>query len=330
MPDYREFRRRTMKRRMWKRFYRTLLVLAVIAVLGCGAWFGGQYFGLWNAVPGRPAGPESQTESQAQSAPEQTAASRLPTPGPMQAGDEWNSLQYQGRTLDATVFGEGDGTTAMDFRLAGLPEAVPVGLDYFSDATFVGDSLTQGLQLYSTGLPNAHYCAYKSSGPQVVVNNTECTRADGGKEIPLEALVASAPKRIYVLYGTNVLVRDGDYSSFLAYYDQMLTMIQEALPEAEIYVQSITPVKASVRREKAGLYKERLMRINDELAALALQHGCSFVNLWDALCDEEDNLRADYAAGDGIHMGPSGYTAWVEYLARHVREDSAYRIPAEG
>ena len=92
-------------------------------------------------------------------------------------------------------------------------------------------------------------------------------------EIPLDALTAQQPKAVYVLLGSNVLGRDTDYTSFLTYYRLMLDMISQALPDAKIYVQSITPVRPEVSAQEnhAGLNRDRLCRINNELAAIALE-----------------------------------------------------------
>lgn len=157
---------------------------------------------------------------------------------------------------------------------------------WFSDVWFLGDSLTQGMQMYENGLPNAHFCAYKGVGPNAVVNGTTCKRADGVAEIPMDVLAAQQPRALYILLGTNVLNRDDDYSSFLTYYRLMLDMVSQSLPNTTLYVQSITPVRPEVREKHPGLYRERLCQINDELAAIALEKNCVFLNLWEVLADE--------------------------------------------
>jgi len=325
MSDYKEFRRRSMKRRMWKRVCRTGLVVLAAAVLLAGGWFGLRSIGLVphseapsSSVTGQlPASSVAQPTAQPTAVPAAVSADGLAAANTTDA--DWNRMDYPIRVLNTTVQGQDDGTTAMDYRLAGQPGGTGVAeLSYFDGVTFLGDSLTQGLQIYTTGLPNAKYCAYKGAGPQTVVNNTMAKRTDGRQEIPLEALVASAPNQIYILFGTNVLVRNTSYDGFLAYYSQMIDMIQQALPGIPIYVQSITPVRPELRRTSPGLYKERLQRINDELAALALTKGCYFVNLWEALADENGDLRADISQGDGYHIKPDGYTLWIEYLRNHT------------
>ena len=137
----------------------------------------------------------------------------------------------------------------------------------------------------------------------------------------MEALAAQQPKVLYVLLGTNVLGRDGDYTNFLTYYRLMLDIkfISSCrIPSSD--VQSITPVRPEVSAQErhAGLNKDRLCRINDELAAIALEKNCYFLNLWEALADENGDLKAEYAQPDGYHLKPEGYTAWVEYLSTHT------------
>ena len=157
-------------------------------------------------------------------------------------------------------------------------------------------------------------------GPNAIVNGTSCKRADGVAEVPLDALTAQQPKAVYLLLGTNVLGTDSDYTSFLTYYRLMLDMITQALPGTPVYVQSITPVRPEVAAKKGheGLNRDRLCRINDELAAVALEKNCSFLNLWEVLADENGDLKAEYAQPDGYHLKPEGYTAWVDYLRSHT------------
>ena len=293
MADYQEYRRRILRKR-WFRIFSVaglLFLLVLVSVVGT----------LWKRLHR-----------------EQSPAVQGPTIFQQELqGSEWNTVNYTpARRLAVQL--SADGTTAMDFRLAALAESPAVDRSYFNDACFLGDSLTQGMQIYSTGLPEASFCAYKGIGPNAVVNSTTCTRRDGVQEIPMEVLTAQQPKVLYILLGTNVLNRDGDYSSFLTYYRLMLDMIAQALPNTQIYVQSITPVRPEVRASHPGLYKERLCEINDELSAIALEKGCVFLNLWEALADENGDLKAEYAQNDGYHVKPEGYTAWVDYLRTHT------------
>ena len=294
MADYQEYRRRILRKR-WRRTFAVAGLLVLLILLSAVGL-------LWKHLHRE----------------QSPAAVQGPTIFQQELqSSEWNTISYTpARRL--TVQTTSAGSTAMDFRLAALDRTTAVDRSYFANVCFLGDSLTQGMQLYDTGLPNAHFCAYKGVGPNAVVNNTTCRRADGEKEVPMEALASQQPRALYILLGTNVLTADSDYTSFLTYYRLMLDMISQALPNTKIYVQSITPVRPEVSKKSPGLYKERLCEINDALSAIALEKGCTFLNLWEALADENGDLIEEYAQPDGYHLLPAGYDAWVDYLCTHT------------
>jgi lysophospholipase L1-like esterase len=301
MADYQEYRRKVLSRRRHKVMrMAAVVVLAVLALLAVGG--GGIFWARTRMAQGElPAIEEGQ-----------------PTLAQSEAM-EWNSLSYEA-SAGLSVQKNADGTTAMDWRLAALPANGVVELSYFDDVAFLGDSITQGMEIYDTGLPNARYCAYKGVGPNAVVAGSTCKRVDGTEEVPLEALAAANPKAVYILLGTNVLTRDTELTSFLAYYGLMLDKIRELLPNATIYVQSITPVRPEVREDENhdGMYTERFALANNELAALALETGCYFLDLWSFLADENGDLLEEYAQPDGYHIKAEGYAVWVDYLRTHT------------
>lgn len=293
MADYQEYRRRVLHRR-WRRRFMAAGLLFLLVLLGAVSV-------VWKRLHRDPAQTRQDTILQE-----------------ITEDNTWNTLQYAStRPLTVQTLSTGT-TTALDFRMAALPRTAPVEKSWFSQVSFVGDSLTQGMQMYDTGLPGAMFCAYRGVGPNAIVNGTSCKRADGVAEVPLDALTAQQPKAVYLLLGTNVLGTDSDYTSFLTYYRLMLDMISQALPNTKIYVQSITPVRPEVYKKSPGLYKERLCEINDALSAIALEKGCTFLNLWEALADENGDLIEEYAQPDGYHLLPAGYDAWVDYLCTHT------------
>ena len=274
MADYQEYRRRVLRKRWRRRFMAAALLLLLLLVGAIGM--------LWKSLhrEQRPSGVGQNTILQE-----------------VTQDNTWNTASYAvARQLTVQTLAD-SAATALDFRMAALPKSsTAVGKEWFNDVSFVGDSLTQGMQLYEEGMQNAMFCAYKGVGPNVIVNGTTCKRADGVAEVPLEALTAQQPRAIYVLLGTNVLGRDTDYSSFLTYYRLMLDMLSQTLPNAKIYVQSITPVRPEVCQKSGheGLNRDRLCQINNELAAIALEKNCYFLNLWEVLADENGDLGPVY------------------------------------
>ncbi|MFI3170509.1 MAG: GDSL-type esterase/lipase family protein [Faecalibacterium sp.] len=328
MSSYHDFRRRSLKRRMRQKVINIILIaLAVLALCGI-AWYALYSMGVF-------AQDESTSSSTAQSESDSAATETQAPEGdepvveisnqtsiatPNEKDANWNTVDYDIRVLDYEIKYNGDGTTAMDYRLAGLEENGLVDISYFDGTAFLGDSISQGFSVYDTDITDvgATFCTYQNISPKGVVDLSTWSNAYGVEEIPLDALTESAPDQIYILLGTNTLTTNTDYSSFLAYYDVMIDMIYERLPDVTIYIQSVTPVTASVVSSKSGLYTARLMEINDELAALALRKGCYFLNLWEVLADEDGNFKSEYAAADGIHMNTSGYQVWIDYLRSHT------------
>lgn len=317
--DYREFRRKARRRKKRKQLLAGLVLAAALLVVAVTVFFVLKLTGVIGAKAPSGGVPVSQPAADTGALPADTAAGGSGfVLQPAVEDTAWNTKAYAVRTIDTTVQGQDDGTTAMDFRLATQPSCGMVDISYYNNVTFVGDSLTQGLELYTTGLPNANYCAYTGIGPNTIVTGGTGKRLDGTREVAWEAILASQPDAVYLLLGTNVLTSDGSYESFLAYYGQLIDMIQQAKPGITVYVQSITPVRPEVQATKPGLYRDRLMRINDEVAALALTKGCRFIDLWECLADGEGNLAAEYAQPDGIHLKPEGYEAWVNYIRTHT------------
>ena len=174
MADYQEYRRRVLHRR-WRRRFMAAGLLFLLVLLGVVSV-------MWKRLHRDPAQTRQDTILQE-----------------ITEDNTWNTLQYAStRPLTVQTLSTGT-TTALDFRMAALPRTAPVEKSWFSQVSFVGDSLTQGMQMYDTGLPGAMFCAYRGVGPNAIVNGTSCKRADGVAEVPLDALTAQQPKAVYLL-----------------------------------------------------------------------------------------------------------------------------------
>ena len=129
------------------------------------------------------------------------------------------------------------------------------------------------------------------------------------------------PKKLYILLGTNTLTTVGAADRFLAYYGQMLDVLRQTLGEdCVIYVESIPPVRPEAAAEKPGLASDIIRSVNEQLALLAADKGCVYLDLWETLADGEGNLKEVLAAPDGVHFSAgNGYGAWVTYLRNHAK-----------
>ena len=210
---------------------------------------------------------------------------------------------------------------AYDSSVIRQPSCGQVDLSYFSDAALLGDSLTVGFSDYSITLGGALICGYTGVGPDAIVNRSAVKSSVRGEEVALDVLATAQPRKLYILLGTNTLTTVGAADRFLAYYGQMLDVLRQTLGEdCVIYVESIPPVRPEAAAEKPGLASDIIRSVNEQLALLAADKGCVYLDLWETLADGEGNLKEVLAAPDGVHFSAgNGYGAWVTYLRNHAK-----------
>ena len=173
---------------------------------------------------------------------------------------------------------------------------------------------------------------YRGAIPGDVVNRVVMTDFNTSEQsVPLDVIAQTAPKSIYLMFGANALAARDDEATeniFIAYYGQMIDLVRQAAPDADIYVQTMTPVAADYA--STGIYKARIQRVNEKLANMALEKGVYFVDVYSALADDNGDLLAEYSS-DGLHMVAAGYKAWVDCLAGHVAysADNPYVMGSE-
>ena len=205
-----------------------------------------------------------------------------------------------------------------DTRLLAVPENGRLSDDYFRDALFIGDSVTQGFGVYDDYKDWMRVCAYKGIGPQNVLQNMVGQRPDNTSiEMWDDIMVQQGVANIYILFGANALLAQSD-EAFLKYYGDLLDRLCEQFPGVPIYVQSLTPTTLAYGQKRPALSRDHLREVNEAVAQMAVDKGLYYVDLWEVLADEEGYLRADLS-GDGLHLHDgSKYRPWLDYLATHT------------
>ncbi len=214
--------------------------------------------------------------------------------------------------------------TPISAAIVAQPENGRVEMSYFDNALFIGDSLTRGFEEYTSGFPNAHYAAYIGAGPRQFMEGLVQNRA-GEQVAAIDEILAAAPRKVYMLLGTNALPTLTD-DAFLKYYGDLLDFLLPQLPADTVYyIQAIPPAIAEKMDGDENFSRERIQAINERLARMAFERGIAFLDLYSALADDTGALRADIASGD-IHLNNAGYSLWREFLITHTvyRKDNPY------
>lgn len=184
--------------------------------------------------------------------------------------------------------------------------------DYFADAAFVGNSLTEGLFFYTDIGDIAD--GYYSTGLNVLNAQTDAF-VDGVYTLN-DVLLANSYRKVYVMMGINE-VGWPSIESFIGEYEKMLRQIENDCPNAIIYVQSILPVSAARSAQGDSINNPNILSFNAEIQKMAERNGWTYLNVWDAIANEDGVLDAD-ATPDGIHFGTVYMEDWLDYLRTHA------------
>ncbi|MDO5602071.1 MAG: GDSL-type esterase/lipase family protein [Oscillospiraceae bacterium] len=218
---------------------------------------------------------------------------------------------------------------APNAKMLALPENIhgPVDVSYFANAVFVGDSLTEGVEIYSKAKypETTQYLWMRGINPMTFINGLWNATApnpnlDKGQQYytrPIDDVYDSHPGKIYLMLGTNGIAAGLSDETILKYYGQVLDAIKERCPGTLIYVQSITPVGISLEEKYPA---QRIRQLNDQIAAMAVERGCFYLDLHEVLADETDHMNPAWGSPDGWHMAknPDGYAQWFDYLLTHT------------
>ena len=125
--------------------------------------------------------------------------------------------------------------------------------------------------------------------------------------------------RVYLSFGINE-IGWGSTQTFIDAYTALIELIQEKLPDADIYVQSILPMSkktAESDRYSSMGGNQKVAEYNSRLYELCEAKGTYYVNLNEIFADEAGDLTAPDTT-DGIHLGVASSRAWADYLRTHV------------
>lgn len=168
---------------------------------------------------------------------------------------------------------------------------------------FLGDSLTQGLNVAAVTHPAINYGIGKDSTAGLL------------QRIPQYQSLSRA-STIVVAIGVNDLLRTSrSNAGIIENYQQIL----EALPkDVPVILQAIFPVDEPLVTE--GL-NQRVLALNNSIQQLATQYQHTFINLHDEFAGADGNLKSELHIGDGIHYSAAGYRLWVNALKIHISSE---------
>ena len=198
-----------------------------------------------------------------------------------------------------------------------VEESPRVDSSYFDDAVFIGDSVTDGIKAYGL-MSNTTVLANKGLNPSTMLTDAKI-KTDSGYVTVLQALEAiqPPPKKVYIMQGANGIAWF-DIPTMMNLYGQLIDRVKELCPDSVIYLQSILPVTSSYSDAENGITNNKINEYNNAIAQLAEEKQVYFLNVAQALKDENGALPEEASPTDGMHFGPTYYTKWFDYLKTHT------------
>ena len=193
------------------------------------------------------------------------------------------------------------------------PDYTSVDPSFFDDAVFVGDSISLKLSRYHNGeLGNAQFLVQSSYSIYNAINDKMVTTYRGRSYTNIEdAIAASGAKKVFIMLGMNDLGIFG-VDQTLEHYRILIELIQEACPDIEIYIQSVTPMWTGSARK--SLNNTNIHTFNFILRFFAQEHGCGFIDIGPYLQDYTGGLAAVYSSDRYVHVTENGIAVWTAAL----------------
>lgn len=163
----------------------------------------------------------------------------------------------------------------------------------FSQAVVLGDSIAFGFSEYN-------------------ILNASSIAADTGAQLDqLDGLIERTkelnPQIIFLALGTNdIAVGDEDIDQFTEKYGDFLETLQNEIPNAHIFVNSVFPVQEKVYEEESAF--KQIPEYNAALEQLCDSRRVGYI-------DNTAIVKDEYYENDGIHFNESFFSVWAENMA---------------
>ena len=195
-------------------------------------------------------------------------------------------------------------------------EFQPVDEDYFTDALFIGDSRTVGLSEYCAPLDERATFYAKVSLTIYAAMDKEFIQTEDNNKISVDkALSEKQFAKIYIMLGLNE-IGTGTDESFVEAYAGVVDRIRELQPDAIIFIQGIMHVTANKSDHDKYFNNDNINRRNEALSHLADNKTVFYMDMNEAVDDENGNLLKELSFDD-VHLKASSYERWYNFLLEH-------------
>lgn len=177
-----------------------------------------------------------------------------------------------------------------------------------SSYAFLGNSLFGDLETYEL-IDNADVYSYIGMN----VANVFDQKLDNHKKPMLEEMLSKDYKTIFIMFGMNEV--GWSYPEiFSDDYAELVDEIHTSLPNAKIYLLSITPITESLEaKDEDGMNSESIAKFNKLIEQIAKDKNVGYLDVNTYLRNQQGYLDEEDSP-DGCHLQPNTYLRMVNAI----------------
>lgn len=126
-----------------------------------------------------------------------------------------------------------------------------------------------------------------------------------------------SPRNIVLLIGTNDIGLSGKAEETVKNVRNILEQIRKTCPETNVILEAVYPVNKNLSAQSRAMVgvrsNDKIGKLNSLLKPLAKEFGCVWLDITDALSDENGNLNKNYCY-DGLHLNAKGFEVAAESI----------------
>ena len=205
-------------------------------------------------------------------------------------------------------------------------------LSYYDNSVFFGDSIMQGFRRYRSTvrqtdtdfLESVTVVATSSislyDGTRRYLNDNVTPFTYRGRARTMYQITKEVkPEKVFILLGLNDPVGI-KIDKAIGWVEYAIKWMGELNPGVEVYFFSMTPVTAYYCKKRSRpRYPEQVDQYNVRLQETCEKNGVHYINICDALKDEDGYLAKPYTSDSDCHLSDEGVQIWLKAMCDYAQ-----------
>lgn len=190
---------------------------------------------------------------------------------------------------------------------------------YFKNSVFFGDSVLQGLQIYTKSKGKGYLDDAKVMGVisysliAALQPESKYHPLYKGKHIPPQDVAKKLnAKKVFLFFGINDVYNTGNVKLTYDNYIKLINKIKDKNPDIKIHVISATPAVKGAKDD--GKLTKRIHELNNKMRKYCDEQGYEYIDVASYVETSDGYLKSDLCSDGFIHQTIPSYEIWDKVL----------------